>query len=93
MICHTAGLKHFQATPESKKALEDLVLSAEVKAVLMDIDHRLKVSAKDDTVYVQTKARPLQQSTLVRDITEKAMMIPGVKDVKIDVETIVPYSR
>lgn len=93
MICHTAGLKHFQSTPESKKALDDLVLSAQVKAALMDIDHRLKVSAKDDTVYVKTKASPLQQSTLVRDITKKAMTIPGVKDVKIDVETIVPVSE
>jgi hypothetical protein len=59
----------------------------------MEIDHRLKVSAKDDTVCVKTKASPLQQSTLVRDITKKVMTIPGVKDVKIDVGTIVPFSE
>ena len=86
-------MKHFQSTPESKKALDDLALSAEVKTALMDIDHRLKVSAKDDIVYVETEAIPLQQSTLVRDIKKKAMTIPGVKDVKIDVETIVPVSE
>ncbi len=35
IICHTAGLETFRATPESRKAVDDLVLAAKARAKLM----------------------------------------------------------
>jgi len=93
IICHTAGLKDFQATPESKKAMEDLVLTAEVKAALIGMSHGLKISAQDGVVFVRSEATLQQQSPLIHDIEKIAKEIPGVRDVKIDVEPIVPYSE
>ena len=93
IICQTAGLKDFQATPESKKAMEDLTLSAEVKAVLVDMNHEVKISAKDGVVSIRGEAMFQQQSSLINDIEKITKQISGVKDVRIDVEPIVPFSE
>ena len=93
IICHTARLKEFHATPESKKAMEDLVLMAEVKAALVGLDHGIKISAQDGVVFVRSKATLKQQSPLSHDIETIARQIPGVKKVSIDFEPIVPYSE
>jgi cytidylate kinase len=93
LICHAAALKHFQATPESKKAMEDRVLAAEVTNTLIELDHRIKISAQDGVVFVRSEATPLQQSPLSHDIEKIAKEIPGVKDIRIDVEPIFPLSE
>lgn len=93
IICHTAALKHFQATPESKKAMEDLVLTAEIKATLIDLNHGIKISAKDGIVFVRGIATLQQQSPLTHDIEKIVREIPGVKGVRIDLEPILPFSE
>jgi len=93
IICHTAGLQAFQATPESKKAMEDRVLAAEVKAALIGIHHAIKISAQDGIVFVRSEATVQQQSSLSHDIEKIAAQISGVKDIRIDVEPIVPFSE
>ena len=93
VICHTAGLKDFQTTPESKKAMDDLVLTAEVKSAVVGLNHGIKISAQDGIVFVKSEATPLQQSPLRHDIEKIVKDIPGVKDVRIDVEPIFPLSE
>ena len=93
IICHTAGLNHFQATPESKKAIEDLTLSAEVKVAIADMNHGMEVSAKDGVVFVRSETTLQQQSPLFHDVEKIAKNISGVKDVRINVEPIVPFSE
>ena len=93
IICHTAELQDFQATPESKKAMEDLVLAARVKAVLIALDHGIKISAQDGIVFVRSEATLQQESSLSHDIEKISKQISGVKDVRIDVEPIVPFSE
>ena len=39
IICHTAELPKFQATSESKRAMEDLVLAAELRAIWIGWKH------------------------------------------------------
>ncbi len=36
LICQSASMKHFTATPESQKAMEDLALACQVKAALIE---------------------------------------------------------
>jgi cytidylate kinase len=93
VICHTAAMKPFQTTPESKAAMEDLVLSAEVKTALMGMNHGMKISAQDGVVFISSKATPQQQPPLIHDIEEIAKEVPGVKNVRIDVEPVVPFSE
>ena len=93
IICHTAELQDFQATPDSKKAMEDLVLAAEVKAALIGICHVIKTSALNGIVFVKSEATLQQESSLSHDIEKIAKRIAGVKDVRIDVEPIVPFSE
>jgi cytidylate kinase len=93
IICHTAGFQEFQTTPESQKAMKDLVLAAEVKAALIGLNHGIKISAQDGIVFVKSEATLQQQSSLSHDIEKISKQISGVKDVRIDVEPIVPFSE
>jgi hypothetical protein len=93
IICHTAALKRFKATPESKAAMEDLVLTAEVKTALMGLGHGIKVFSQDGVIFISSEATPQQQPPLIHDVEKIVKQIPGVKDVRIDVEPIVPLSE
>jgi cytidylate kinase len=92
IICHTAGLKHFQTTPDSKRAMDDLLLSAEVKAALMEIKVGIEVSAQNGVVFVKTEALVTKERALISDIEKTAKKIPGVKEVRTDVIHVIPYS-
>lgn len=91
IICHTAGLKHFQTTPESQKAMDDLVLSSEVKAALIDLRPDIEVSASNGVVHIKTEAPLAQESILIQKIEKIAKPIPGVKEVRIEVLPMTPY--
>jgi cytidylate kinase len=93
IICHTAALRHFQATPQSKAAMEDLLLTAEVKTALMGLNHGIKITARDGVVFVSSEATPQQQPPLIHDIEKIVKEIPSVKDIRIDVEPIFPLSE
>jgi cytidylate kinase len=83
IISHTARLDRFRTTPESQKALDDLVLAAEVKAALIDLRHDVEVRANDGMIYIGTKISPLHDDQLIADLEKTARSIAGVKDVEI----------
>ena len=73
--------------------MDDLVLSAEAQSAVMGLNYGIKISAKDGIVFVRSEATPLQQSPLIHDIEKMVKELPGVKDMRIDVEPIFPYSE
>ncbi len=85
MVCHTAGLKQFQTTPESQRAIEDLAVAARVKAALVDVRPDLQVSAKDGIVFVKTEAPMVHERSLVEEIQEISKGIAGVREIKINI--------
>lgn len=85
IIEHTVKLKHFQTTPESKKAMNDLWLACEVKAVLLDVKPDIEVSASDGIVLVKTRAHISQEEHLVEELKKAGKRIAGVKEVRVDV--------
>jgi cytidylate kinase len=93
IICHTAALKGFQTTPESKKAIENRVLEAEVKTALSGMNHGVKISVHDGIVFIRSEATLQQQSPLSQDIEKIVKKIPGVRDIRIDVEPIYPLTE
>jgi hypothetical protein len=85
MICHAARLEQVQATPESQRAIDDLALAAQIKAVLMDVKADLRVSAKDGTILIKTEAAILQSEALAQQIEEIAKTVPGVREARVEV--------
>jgi cytidylate kinase len=85
IICHTAGLKQFQTTPESQRAIEDLAIAARVKAALINVRPDLQVSAKDGVVFVKTEAPIIHERSLVEEIQEISKGIAGVREMKINI--------
>jgi cytidylate kinase len=85
IICHTAGLKQFQTTPESQRAIEDLAVAARVKAALVNVRPDMQVSAKDGIVFVKTEAPIIHERSLVEEIQEISKGIAGVREIKINI--------
>ncbi|MBU0516535.1 MAG: cytidylate kinase family protein [Proteobacteria bacterium] len=90
LICNTVGLAHFQATSQSQKALDDLVLAARAKVAIVEQWPNVKVTAQDGTVYVNTEV-PLEQEAEVLDrISAAARKVEGVEDVRISTHPVFP---
>jgi len=85
IICHTAGLKHFQKTPQSQKKMNDLLLACEVRAALIEVKPDIKVTTDDGIVLVKTKAPLQQEEDWVHEMKRIAETIPGVKEIHFDI--------
>lgn len=81
LITHTVGLKCFQTTVESQKAMNDLLLAAEVKVALQDIDEKIQVSASDGCVKL-TGDPGARASRSAGAIEAAVRSVPGVSDVR-----------
>jgi cytidylate kinase len=84
-ICNMALLENFQATADSKKAMEDLALAAEVKAALIDIRPFAEVTSQDGVVFVKTRGHISQEPMIVKQVKDNILTLPGVKDVHVEV--------
>lgn len=85
IICYTAGLKHFEMTPQSQKAMDDLYLASQVRVALMDVKPDIQVSAHNGTVVVETTARLSEEKKLTESIKTVAKTVPGVKEVSVQI--------
>jgi cytidylate kinase len=90
IICHAVGLKHFQVTPESQGAMDDLVAAAEVQAALIELRPDVQVSVHDGVVHVQTEGSGSQEEELLHKMEDIAKKVPGVKGFEVHVVPI-PY--
>ncbi len=85
IIVHAANTPCYKSTPESQKALDNLVLASRVKVAVIDKWPDVRVSASDGRVYVDVEA-PLATETTVRDeITAIARTVHDVNEVRINV--------
>jgi len=85
-ICHCAQLDTFKTTFESQKALDDLVLAAEVKAALLNLIPDIKVLAKDGRVALGTTLTlgPLQ----AQELEKIARSISGVQSIEVKLSNL-----
>ncbi len=103
IICHIVGLKHFQTTPESKKAMDDVALATEVKFALMPIGYDLKVSAENGIITVEVDVPRIKEPLVIYEIEKRedplliyeieklAKTVQGVKSVKTVVHSTPIY--
>jgi hypothetical protein len=104
-ICHAARLDAFQATEESRKAINDLALSSHVKAALTEICDA-DVTSDNGRVAIQVKTQKIRKTGYVRPKVERQIQerirddllmqivqitrqIPDVEDVACDID--LPY--
>jgi len=78
VICYALRLDRFQTTPQSQQAMDDLALTARVKAVLIERHPRVNVAAKAGTVLITLEGGSSSDEKAIRDA---AGQIPGVKKV------------
>ena len=82
MICRMVQTPAFQTTPESRKILDDLLLSAEVKAAIMKIEPMLNVTADEGLVNISNiEASKKVKPNVLAEIKSIAANMEGVKQV------------
>jgi cytidylate kinase len=92
IISHTAQLNTFKATFESQRAMDDLLLAAEVKASLMDLKPDIQAVARDGKVILGTTVSQMQKADEIEAIERLARSIPGVKELEIKTSHRVDWS-
>ncbi|MCE5336699.1 MAG: cytidylate kinase family protein [Desulfobacteraceae bacterium] len=92
LICRTAELENFRTTFESQKAMDDLVLASEVKAVLIEVKPDIQVFVRDANVILGGSALLLHEPALVNEVERIARQIPGVKSVSIRSNHLVDWT-
>ena len=84
IICHTVRLEQFQATPESQKAVEGLLLNARVKLALVKVKPDAEVFTEDGTIVIRAITSRFEDEKLVHKIEEIAKSVPGVRNIRVD---------
>jgi len=91
MICRTVELESFQTTSRSQQTLDNLLLAAEAKWALIDLNPHAEVSSFDGMVTVKTvlgtasSKSQEERDKLVDQVGKIIGKLPGVKEVNIDV--------
>lgn len=83
IICDTIQLTHFQTTPESQKAMNDLALSAEIKAALIDLAPKTNVTVAHGAVSVKVKATQAEENKIRPKIESIINSFEGIKSTDI----------
>jgi cytidylate kinase len=84
LILHTVKKDCFKTTPESQKAVDDMTITAKVKAKLVQSIPGATMTSEDGIVYVKARSDLAKNLTTSEEIRNVVMSVPGVKDVKID---------
>jgi len=92
LICTAARFECFETTFESQKAMDDLVMAAEVKAALIDLKPDIQVTASDGNVIIGTRSTLMQEPHLIDEVKRIAARIPGVKGVELKVSHLVTWT-
>jgi cytidylate kinase len=83
IICHTASLPSFQATDESRKKMDDLIVASSVRTALIDFKPDIEVSCNDGVVLVRTTVSLTKEDAVVDEIKRIANAIPDVREVQV----------
>ena len=78
---------NYRSTDESLKMVEDLALSAKVKAALIDVTPHIQVKADQNMIYINGTGDSLTEKNR-EQIKNIALQIEGVKDVTINKKII-----
>jgi cytidylate kinase len=84
IVSHTASLPIFQATEESRRKMDDLVIASSVRAALIDFKPDVEVSCDNGSVSVRTTVSLTKELMVVEEIKRIVEAIPGVNEVRVN---------
>ena len=87
-ICQVSRLKQFQITPESEKAIDDLVLAVKVENFLIDVRPRVDVLIDNKFVYLKSEIPLSEESEIVSRMGEIMKTIPGIRGIEVVTPTL-----
>lgn len=85
LISHAARLPHFQTTPETQQALDNMVLASQVKSAIFNSYPDVNVSADNGIVVVHTEGPLEQEKAISKRISSHVTGVSGVKEVRVHV--------
>jgi osmotically-inducible protein OsmY len=94
MIQHAVQQEPFKTTPESQKIMEDLALASLVNAAISSNpdtrDVALNVRADQGIVTISGKVKTQEAADSIKQVAES---VPGVKEVKSDIDLNYRYQH
>jgi cytidylate kinase len=86
LICRAAGMDQFQATTESQRTMDDLLLAARIKGSLVDRHPRIIVTVNQGVAYVALESGRSGEADAIRDTVAQ---MSGVEKVDVNVYPLV----
>jgi len=83
LICQAARLQQFSSTSESKKIMDDMVLAADARTLLLGMKSNPKVWARDGVLYVRKGGSGGQNQELVEKLGELAKKFPEARGIEL----------
>ncbi len=83
LVCQVSRLPQYASTPESKRSMDDLVLAADARALLLDMKSDAVVWACDGYLYVKKGRSGVQDQDLVKKLGELAAKLPEAKGIEL----------
>jgi len=90
IICNTVRMEHFQPTEQSRRAIEDLALAAEVKVALVNLKPNISVEVSNGIALIKTTARESQEEGLIEKMERIASAVPGIQKATMQVRWKIP---
>jgi hypothetical protein len=82
-ICRVSRLEQFQITPESEKAIDDLVLTVQVENFLLDARPAVDIHVDNKFVYIKPAVPLTDTSEIVCRMGEIMKTIPDLKGIEV----------
>jgi cytidylate kinase len=90
ILIQTIKKPSFQTTPESQKILNDLLLAAQVQAVVVNAYSTAKVIAREGNIFISNvETNLLMERGAIAEVTNMVRKIPGVKEVTVNTVAMV----
>ena len=83
VVCQVSRLPQFASTPESKRSMDDLVLAADARTLLLDMKSDAEVWACDGYLYVKKGRSGSEDHDLVEKLGELAAKLPEAKGIEL----------
>lgn len=75
----------FHTTPESQRVLDDLLLAAQVQAIVVNAYSTAKVIARDGNIFISNvETNLLMERGAIAEVTKLAKKVPGIKEVTVN---------
>jgi len=88
IICQTVQREQFRTTPESQRALDDLLTAARAKSAIVRKWPNAETDCQGGLVFVSVAAVLAQEEQVVREITNLVKRVEGVTGVRVNIRPI-----